>query len=137
MNRHAVYFNPFHETEHCLNEDDTGLIQKCETVSELSSILKTLQRTPLPQDGASPSSEMFRHYYTGIDGKNHLRVVRALQVFLENDYLVRPDAQADSYLIALVKVWLQNVARPKLRKMRWVRGIWQFFKYRIFRYERI
>jgi hypothetical protein len=136
MNRHVIYYNPFHEPEKCLNDDDTGLIQQCDDPDELASLLKTLSERPQPLDSDSELTEMFQHYYTGTEGRSHLRVVRALQVFLDHDYLGRPDHQADSYLVAWTRVLMQNVLRPKLREVRWVRAIWQFFKYTIFGYER-
>ncbi|MFP6598445.1 MAG: hypothetical protein VCC01_13380 [Candidatus Hydrogenedentota bacterium] len=134
MNRHVVYFNPFHERERCLNEDDTGLIGKCDTKEDLQTMLRELAEKPLPLDAGPGSSEMFRHYFTGIDGVNHLRVVRALQTFLDHDYLGPPDAWADSYGVAYAQMWLQNVLRPKLRSVAWLRFAWRFVKYRIFRY---
>jgi len=134
MNRHMVYFNPFQETERCLNEDDTGLIGKCDTAKELETMLVELAAKPLPLAAGSGSSEMLRHYFTGIDGGNYLRVVRALQTFLDHDYLGRPDACSDSYVIAWAQMWLQNVVRPKLRRVGWLRSVWRFVKYRILRY---
>ncbi|MBN4046687.1 hypothetical protein JYT90_00030 [bacterium AH-315-P07] len=135
-NRHVVYFNPFRERERCLNEDETGLISKCDTVERLSEILTSLVSKPLPLGSDTGMSGMFQHYFTGIDGSNYLRVVRGLQIFLDHDYFGEGDAQVDSYGVAWSRVWVQNVFRAQLRKVGWLRSMWQFFKYGIFGHEK-
>lgn len=134
MNRHVVYYNPFHETERCLNEDDTGLINKAEDVETLAGLLSELREKTLPLDDAGGLAETFQAYFTGIDGKNHLRVVRALHVMIDGNYYGRPDARHDSYFVAWTHVMLQNVLRPKLRKITVLRTVWKFFKYQVFRF---
>jgi hypothetical protein len=132
-NRHVVYFNPFDETERCLNEDSTGLISKCDSRNTLASLLKTLRHQPLPIAESDASKQMFQYYYTGIDGRNYLRVVRALQTFLDHDYQHRRDALSQSYFVAYGNMILQNVIRPKLRNIRVLRAAWRFVKYTILR----
>lgn len=134
MNRHVVYYNPFNEQERCLNEDDTGLIHKSNTVDELATTLKKLRGEPLPQDDQGGLAETFQTYFTGIDGSNAKRVARALHVMLEGDYFGRPDAMRDSYAMARTRMMLQNVLRPKLRQIGWARALWKFMKYRVFRF---
>lgn len=134
MNRHVVYFNPFNESERCLNEDDTGLIHKAGTESELSALLSRLKETPLPQDDHGGLAETFQTYFTGTDGLNALRVARGLQIMIDGDYFVRPDARRNSYLRTWLQMMLQNVIRPRLRNISWARSFWRFFKYRVFRF---
>lgn len=133
MNRHVVYYNPFHETERCLNEDDTGLIHKADDVEALAELLDGLRETALPLH-ESGLAEMFQTYFTGIDGKNFLRVVRALQVMIDGNYVERSDARRASYGSAWSRVMVHNVLRPRLRRVTALRVIWKFLKYRVFRY---
>ena len=133
LNRHVVYYNPFGEQERCLNEDDTGLIEKCVSVDALAEQLTALASRPSPLDEKAVSEGMFQHYFTGRDGKNYLRVLRAMQTFIDHDYLGRSDASADSYFVAWTQVWLQNVIRPQLRSIGVLREVWKFFKYGVFR----
>ncbi len=134
MNRHALYYNPFDEQERCLNEDDTGLIHKANTVDDLSTTLKKLRDEPLPQDHQGGLAETFQTYFTGIDGSNAKRVARALQVMLDGEYFGRPDAMRDAYAITWTRMFTQNVLRPKLRQIGWARALWKFMKYRVFRF---
>lgn len=134
MNRHVVYYNPFHEIERCLNEDDTGLINKADDADTLATLLRDLRNTTLPQDDHGGLAKTFQTYFTGIDGRNHLRVMRAMHVMIDGEYHQHSDARQDPYVVAWSQVMLQNVLRPRLRRIGVLRSVWRFFKYRVFRY---
>jgi hypothetical protein len=127
MGRHAVYYNPFHEPEYWLNHDDTGLIRQCDSPEGLSEVLSELVARPARSEDAD---DALREIFTGIDGTNHLRVVQGLEVVLRHGDDWKPrDARAHGYGYTWLQMQLQNVWRPRLRKLTPLRVVWKASKW--------
>lgn len=129
MNRHAVYYNPFHEKERCLQEDESGLIHKCDTLDGLRSALERLRTLPLPMEAASDMDVAYRHLFTAVDGQSHQRVLDALAIIAAHHAEWNPDEyRVEPYWKAKWNMTLQQIIRPRLRRIPVARGMWRWGK---------
>lgn len=123
MGRYVIYYNPFNEPEYWLNHDDTGLIQQCYKQDELANALGDCLGTAMNNEG---KEQALQSVFTGCDGANHLRVLRALEtVHRRREHLRSTDARTHSYAYTWLQMQLQNVLRPRLRKIAPLRILWK------------
>lgn len=128
LNRHAIYFDPFHEKERCLREDDTGFIKKCSSSGELRAALEKCLTAPPPAE-RSEIRQACQFLFTGRDGQADLRVARALHAIAANPKLYRTDdARAASALSIATDALLHARLRPALRRIKPLRSIWRVAK---------
>jgi hypothetical protein len=129
MNRHAVYYNPFHEKERCLQEDDSGLIHKCDTPDDLRGLLTRLRTIPMPMDAVGDTEAAYRHLFTATDRQNYRRVLDALAIIAAHHAEAKPDDyRAEPYWKARWSMTLQQIIRPRLRRIPVARGLWRWGK---------
>jgi len=132
MNRHAVYYNPFHEKERCLQEDESGLIHKCDTPTDLREVLGKLRALPLPLESPAQTTAAYRQLFTATDEQHHRRVLDALTVIAANHAeWASDDYRADPYWKARWRMTLQQVVRPRLRRIPVARELWRWGKRRL------
>ncbi len=126
VNRHAIYYNPFHEKERCLQEDESGLIHNFDTPVDLREALRKFQTLSLPMDSAAQTEAAYRHLFTATDGQNHRRVLDALAIITANHAKWKPDDyRAEPYWKARWNMTLQQIIRPRLRRIPLARGLWR------------
>lgn len=123
--RPVIYFDPYHEKERTLREDDSGLILKCDTTDDLRRLLLEWSNRPVPPRptaGYDPYSYLFTEPGAG----SARRVLLALHALAARPDLYRTtDALTESGPAAAVRDWVELRLRPRIRRIGPLRTLWR------------
>lgn len=121
--RPVIYFDPFHEKERTLREDDTGLIRKCDTADGLRKALHEIIAAPPIGSSAGTMNDPYSYIFTERGAGSVDRVVRALHAVTRWPDLYRTaDARDDR---SPLNEWVELHVRPRLRRIGPLRALWR------------
>ncbi len=121
--RPVIYFDPFHEPERTLREDETGLVKKCDTVDGLRRALNEIVAAPPIGSSAGKMDDPYTYIFTERGAGSIDRVSRALYTVTRWPELYRTaDACEDR---APLQEWMELYARPQLRRIGPLRALWR------------
>jgi hypothetical protein len=126
MGRPVIYFDPFHEKERTLREDDSSLIRKCNTPEELRTALEETIREPETLRAAAPGYDPLTYLFTQPGQGSTDRVLRALHTLANHRKVYRTsDARVETGVSTAVRDWIELRARPRLRRFGPLRSLWR------------
>jgi len=121
--RPVIYFDPFHEPERTLREDDTGLIKKCDTADSLRKALHEIIAAPSIGSSAGKMDDPYTYIFTERGAGSVDRVVRALHAVTRWPELYRTtDACTDR---APLEEWIELHIRLHARRIGPLRALWR------------
>ncbi len=124
--RPVIYFDPFYEKERTLREDESGLVQKCDTTDGLRAALREVRPLPVIPARGDAADDPFTFIFTEPGAGATDRVVRALHALTKwPDRYRTADALEDHGARAAVREWTELHLRPKLRQIGPLRKIWR------------
>lgn len=127
--RRVIYFDPFHEKERTLREDDSGLVVKCDTPEGLREALLEAPSVPTFAAGGEAPDEPYTFLFTEPGSGSAERVVRALHAVATSPEGYRTtDALEDRGARAALREWAELRLRPGLRRVGPLRQVWRAAK---------
>ncbi len=127
--RPVIYFDPFHEKEHTLREDDSALVLKCDTPEGLRGALLKAKTVPAFAPGSDAPDEPYSFLFTEPGAGSAERVLRALQAMATWPEAYRTsDALEDRGARAMLREWAELRLRPTLRRVGPLRQLWRSAK---------
>jgi hypothetical protein len=124
--RPVIYFDPYHEKERTLREDDSGLIRKCDTVEALRMALQDSLNGSLAKSVTGTGFDSYTFIFTEPGAGSARRVLLALDTLARHRDVYRTsDARIDSGFDAAVREWTELRLRPQLRKIAPLRAVWR------------
>ncbi len=124
--RPVIYFDPFHEKERALREDDSGLIRKCDTVDGLRAALRDARPLPAAPARGDADDDPFTFLFTEPGAGAADRVLRALHAITKSPERYRAtDILEDRGARAALREWTELRLRPRLRQIGPLRRLWR------------
>jgi hypothetical protein len=130
--RPVIYFDPYHEKERTLREDNSGLVRKCDTADGLRAALReSLEGGRIPGNHA-PGFDPYAFIFTEPGAGSARRVARAIEMLATHDELYHTtDARIDSGFDAALREWIELRVRPHLRSIGPLRSVWRAARRRV------
>jgi len=124
--RPVIYFDPFHEKERTLREDDSGLIQKCDTIEGLCDALHAAIRLSALSAHGEATDDPYTFLFTEPGVGATERVVTALHALTRwPDCYRTADALEELGTRAALRDWAELRLRPRLRRIGPLRQLWR------------
>lgn len=126
MGRRVVYFDPFHEKERTLREDESGWVRKTDSKESLRDALREALDASHPPQYASPPYDPYEFIFTQRGAGSTQRVVLALQTLRRFPEQHRTaDARVDRGARAAIREHIELRLRPRLRRIGPLRRAWR------------